>query len=349
MTEAGFGWQRGGGIDTNQLLDFSTIREQDVVIFASIFVLALLVMFATRRLLHVSFPYFFMGIIGLVAGLWVGSRVSLPFANLPSPYDRWIPMIVNIVIAVAILDLFLAQARPLAAFFRYLSDNVQRWLARSQEATQSSAQELIIDTSVLIDGRLEAVVETGFVTGKVIIPQFILRELQAIADDADPLRRSRGRRGLDVVAGLQRMSNLTVELSDEWLGSSEAVDARLIRLAAKRRAAIVTVDFNLQRLAQIQGLHVLNVNELATALRPALLPGERLMINIIQKGKERDQGVGYLPDGTMVVVEHGVQAVGETRECEVTRVFQSVAGKMIFVHLVAEKNQEFGGETAGEG
>ncbi len=301
---------------------------------------AILAMLATRKLLKVSFPYFFMGILGLVVGLWVGARLGSPFANLPMPYDRIIPMIINVVIAVAILDLFLAQARPIGTFFSHIFQILNHWLTRMTEQDLRPRTQIVVDTSALIDGRLEEIARTGFVMGTLIVPKFVLHELQAIADHADPLKRGRGRRGLDVLAAIQKISTIKLEITDELVSEDDEVDAQLIQLAKDRPAKILTVDFNLNRVAQIQGIEVLNINELATALRPNVIPGELLPVQIVQKGKERAQGVGYLPDGTMIVVEGGAAYLGETLQCEVIRIFQSVAGKMIFVAPHKDQSEE---------
>jgi uncharacterized protein YacL len=312
------------------MIPLENLTQQDVLIFLGILFLAVVAMVATRRLLQISFPYFFMGILGLVVGLWVGSRLGVPFATLPAPYGRWVPLVINVVIAVAILDLFLAQARPIAHFFGRLAHMLNGWLSRVNEPSRPS-DALVIDTSGLIDGRLEEIARAGFIEGVMIVPKFVLHELQGIADHPDPMKRTRGRRGLDVLANLQKIATVDIQITDDLANRNEEVDAKVILLAKQRGAKIVTVDYNLNRVAQIQGVTVLNINELATALRPNLIPGESLPVQVIQKGKERGQGVGYLPDGTMIVVEGGARYLGEMVECEVIRIFQSVAGKMIFV------------------
>lgn len=322
------------------MIQLDNLSSQDILIFLALLLGAIVAMLITRKLLRISFPYFFMGILGLVSGLWVGSRLGLPFADLPAPYGRLIPMAINIIIAVAILDLFLAQARQVGMFFSSLFDILQRWLTRLREIDPRPKSEIILDTSALIDGRLEEIARTGFIMGKVVVPKFVLAELQHVADHADSLKRSRGRRGLEVLSGLQKMSELHLELADEFLLGPEEVDRKLIRLAKQRPAKILTVDYNLAQVAQIEGIEVLNVNELATALRPTLLPGETLAVTIIQKGKERGQGIGYLTDGTMIVVEGGASHVGETLTCEVVRIFQSVTGKMVFVEPVSSSQTD---------
>lgn len=321
------------------MFDIIQFDERDILIFLAVLLAAILAMLITRKLLHIAFPYFFMGILGLVIGLWVGSRLGAPFADLPAPYGRYLPMAINIIIAVAILDLFLAQAQQIGVFFTSIFEVLQRWLSRVREVDLRPRVEVLIDTSALIDGRLEDVLRTGFLIGKMVVPKFVLAELQHIADHEDPMKRARGRRGLDVLASLQKIQGLNLELSDELLLGRDDVDQKLIRLAKMRPARILTVDYNLARVAQIEGLTVLNMNELATALRPNLLPGEELPVTVIQKGKERGQGVGYLADGTMIIVEGGARHLGETLTCTVSRIFQSVAGKMVFVEPIDDTKQ----------
>lgn len=319
------------------MFDFQSLTQQDILIFLALLVIALVVMLVTRRLLHISFPYFFMGLLGLITGFWLGSKIGSLFTELPAPYGRFVPIIISVIVTVAMLDLFLAQAARIGAFSASLFDVLERWISRLREVDPRPKTEIIVDTSALIDGRLAEIVRTGFVMGKVVVPKFVLSELQHIADAEDPLKRSRGRRGLEVLSGLQQLSDLHLELTDEFLLGREAVDQKLIRLAKLRPAKILTVDYNLGQVARIEGVPVLNINELATALRPALLPGETLSVTVLQKGKERGQGVGYLADGTMIIVEGGADRIGQTITCQVVRIFQSVAGKMVFVQPAAEQ------------
>ncbi|MGQ9461603.1 MAG: PIN/TRAM domain-containing protein [Candidatus Fervidibacter sp.] len=195
------------------------------------------------------------------------------------------------------------------------------------------AWDKVLDTNILIDGRLADIVRTGFIEGKLIVPSFVLHELRMIADSEDELKRARGRRGLSILETLQSMSNVTVEIVDEFSPDVEAApdtDSKLVRFAKGRKAAIITNDNNLQKIAELQGIPVLNVNELATALKPVVLPGEELTVVIQRPGKEPGQGVGYLDDGTMVVVEQGKPHLGHEVRIKVTSVLQSPVGKMIF-------------------
>ena len=188
----------------------------------------------------------------------------------------------------------------------------------------------ILDTSVIIDGRIADIAETGFLDGILVLPQFVLRELQLVADSADSLKRNRGRRGLDVMQRIQKMASVTVQIVEDDFPSIREVDLKLIELAKLYEAKIVTNDFNLNKVAQLQGVEVLNINELANALKPIVLPGELMKVFILKEGKEYNQGVAYLDDGTMVVVDNARKAIGKTIEISVTSVLQTTAGKMIF-------------------
>jgi uncharacterized protein YacL len=188
----------------------------------------------------------------------------------------------------------------------------------------------ILDTSVIIDGRICEIAESGFLEGEVLVPQFVLHELQQVADSSDSAKRNRGRRGLDVVQRLQKIPRVRLEISGQDFPAVREVDLKLIELAKSRAAKIVTNDFNLNKLAQVQGVEVLNINELANALKPVVLPGEAMRVFILKEGKEYNQGVAYLDDGTMVVVDNAKRLISKTVDITVTSVLQTTAGKMIF-------------------
>jgi uncharacterized protein YacL len=188
----------------------------------------------------------------------------------------------------------------------------------------------VLDTSVIIDGRIADIAETGFLDGIVMIPNFVLRELQLVADSADSLKRNRGRRGLDILQRIQKISSLQVMIVDDDYPAVREVDLKLIELAKQYEAKIITNDFNLNKVAQLQGVEVLNINELANALKPIVLPGEVMKVFILKEGKEYNQGVAYLDDGTMVVIDNARKMIGKTIEIVVTSVLQTTAGKMIF-------------------
>ena len=197
-------------------------------------------------------------------------------------------------------------------------------------APAATAGAKIVDTSVIIDGRIVDVIGSGFLEGTIVIPQFVLRELQQVADSSDPLKRNRGRKGLDVLKAIQSSDRVIVDISSEDTPEIRDVDGKLLWLADRHQAQVLTNDYNLNKVAQLRGIRVLNVNDLANAMKPVVLPGEPLTGQVIKEGKERNQGVGYLDDGTMVVVENGRRVIGQKIHVVVTSVIQTNAGKMIF-------------------
>jgi uncharacterized protein YacL len=211
---------------------------------------------------------------------------------------------------------------------------------------QSKQSFKILDTSVIIDGRIADIAETGFLDGTIVIPQFVLRELQLVADSADSMKRNRGRRGLDILQRIQKMSHLNVQILEDDFPHVRDVDMKLIELAKVYDCKIVTNDFNLNKMAQLHGVEVLNINELANALKPIVLPGEAMRVFILKEGKEYNQGVAYLDDGTMVVVDNAKRLISKTIDITVTSVLQTTAGKMIFgrfderIHTIYDKSQQ---------
>ena len=198
----------------------------------------------------------------------------------------------------------------------------------------------VLDTSVIIDGRIADVCETGFLEGVFVLPQFILQELQHIADSADPMKRARGRRGLDILHKIQKMSRITVRIVEEDFPNIREVDAKLVALAKLLNAKVITNDFNLNKVAELQGVAVLNINELANSLKPVVLPGETMRVFILKEGKEYNQGVAYLDDGTMVVIENARRLIGKNSDVTVTSVLQTTAGRMIFSKLKEDYERE---------
>lgn len=216
-------------------------------------------------------------------------------------------------------------------FFESLITNVT--LKHNSTKTKSNGQSKVLDTSTLIDGRIANIVDCGFIEGSLVIPAFVLKELQNIADSHDHLRRQKGRRGLNVLKRLQEQSNIKVEIDNTSFDEIGTVDEKLLALSMKLNAAIITTDFNLMKVAEIQNLKVLNLNNLAIALRQTILPGEDLVITIAKEGKDPSQGVGYLDDGTMVVVENGKKRIGETVKVEATSLLQTESGRIIFTKV----------------
>jgi uncharacterized protein YacL len=262
------------------------------------------------------------GAVGLIAGLVIAfliKSVLFEFITFAGRAGSYVAIVLYILISV---------------FAAYLGARVGARQSVSFPALSvplgTSGQPKIIDTSVIIDGRIIEIVESGFLEGPLVLPRFVLRELQQIADSVDAMRRTRGRRGLDVLTKLQELAPLEISERDY---DGLLVDAKLVRLAAERHGKLLTNDYNLNRVAHVEGVAVLNINELANAVKPIVLPGEELNVAIIRDGKEHHQGVGYLDDGTMIVVENGKRLIGETVDVQVTSVLQTVAGRMIFAKL----------------
>jgi uncharacterized protein YacL len=263
------------------------------------------------------------GTVGLVVGLLIAALLAVPLSMLPDPFGRVLPLVSSLAFAYLGVTITLARHK-----------DVFEVIGRQPggDGKNKRGNYVILDTSAIIDGRIADISHTGFITGTMLIPRFVLNELQHIADSPDVLRRNRGRRGLDMLNKLQKDSTFPIQISEVDVTDVAEVDAKLVKLARNLHAAIVTNDFNLNRVAELQGVHVLNINELANAVKPVVLPGEDLRILVIQEGKEIGQGVGYLDDGTMVVIENGRKYIGEEIDVTVTRVLQTVAGRMIFAH-----------------
>lgn len=213
----------------------------------------------------------------------------------------------------------------------------RRW-ARGSSAPSHYGPYLLMDTSVIIDGRIADVCASGFLTGPLAIPRFVLRELQKIADSQDPVKRARGRRGLDVIRTLREQVGIEVKILDDEVSSAGDVDSRLVQLAKEKGCGLLTNDVNMHKVAEVQGVKVLNINQLAHALKPVVMPGEELKVRIIKEGREEGQGVGYMEDGTMVVVDNGKRFLGRTVDAIVTSVIQTSAGRMIFTSVKDEQD-----------
>ncbi len=217
-----------------------------------------------------------------------------------------------------------------------------------QNLGRKQNRPILLDTSVLIDGRIIAIAKSGFVSDTLVVPRSVVGELQFLADNADHDKRARARYGLDVVRDLQAIPHITVEILQDGSKAEEGVDERLLTLAKKHSAAVCTIDYNLNKVAAVEGISVLNVNELAQSLRMAHLPGERMMLELVQKGQDSHQGVGYLPDGTMVVVEHASKNIGQSVEIEFIRSLQTAAGKMMFAKRVEKEQPKSNGRPTGK-
>ncbi len=264
------------------------------------------------------------GAIGLVVGLLTAALLSLPLSLLPSYLGKFLPVVASLVLGYFGATIMVTHRREV---FQLLG------LSREGGRGKGGAEHrVVVDTSAIIDGRIADISHTGFVAGTMVVPRFVLAELQQIADSPDAMRRNRGRRGLEMLNKLQKESVVPIEISDVDVDSVPDVDGKLVRLAKSMRCAIITNDYNLNRVAELQGIKVLNINELANAVKSVVFPGEEMMVRIIQEGKEFGQGVAYLDDGTMVVVENGRRHLNGDVDIVVTRVLQTVAGRMIFAH-----------------
>jgi uncharacterized protein YacL len=273
---------------------------------------------------------FVTAIAGLLIGLLMGLLLGLPLARFPDPYGRYLPIGVSLVLGLGMLGLTVAKRHDLAEAIEALG----LIPARREPTMPPGAPFIVVDTSAIIDGRIADVVSSGFLFGTLIVPRFVLAELQYIADQSDARKRARGRRGLDILNELRRSDRIKVEISEEDPPGIPEVDAKLVAVARSRGGAILTNDLNLNKVAELEGLRVLNVNSLANAVKPAFLPGDQIHVHVIQEGKEPGQGVAFLDDGTMVVVEGGARRMDRELSVTVTRVLQTVAGRMVFAQPV---------------
>ena len=279
---------------------------------------------ARRWLGRLSPQTLFAGLMGLAVGLFIAVLVSFPLARLPEPFSNWLPFLAAVVFGYLGVTVFVMRQNDL--FW------VIRWAVRSENDTagEGGQRMILLDTSVIIDGRVADIARTGFLSGVLVIPRFVLQELQHIADSPDPLRRQRGRRGMDILNDLMQDPNIPVRITDMDVRDVRDVDDKLVILARQLKAAVLTNDYNLNRIAELQGVQVLNINELANAVKAVYLPGESLSVDVIQPGKEPGQGVAYLEDGTMIVIEQGEPYIGQRIEVVVTKTLQTAAGRMLF-------------------
>ncbi len=271
-------------------------------------------------------------IIGIFLGLIAAALISLPLAMLPSPFREILPLTAVVVfcyLSTAILMLRQRDLKNMLSNLQPLGQTTRRGSGAELSAKEDESV-ILLDTSVIIDGRIADISKTGFIQASLLVPNFVLMELQHIADSADPLRRNRGRRGLDVLTILQNEAPVPTRITDMDVSETREVDSKLVSLARHWQCPIMTNDYNLNRVAEIQGVRVLNINDLANAVKAAYLPGEELTVKVIQEGREADQGVGYLEDGTMVVIEEGEYLINQTVTVTVTKVLQTTAGRMIF-------------------
>jgi uncharacterized protein YacL len=335
------GYQLGGDDLSSEAIRYALI----IGLIAALAGLVLTPYFTTRparwirgKLSRLSAETLFAGLSGMVVGLLTAALLAFPLSLLPSPFGQILPFVGVLVFSWLGISLFVMRQGDIMGLFSTLS-------GRGGESGSSSSwtnlnRTILLDTSVIIDGRVSDIAKTGFLPGTLLIPRFVLNELQYIADSPDGLRRQRGRRGMEVLAELQKLPNILVRISDINAEGVREVDDKLVVLARQLRCPILTNDYNLNRVAELQGVTILNINELANAVKSVVLPSEHMTLNIFQEGKEFGQGVGYMDDGTMVVVENGHDYIGEYKDVVVTKVLQTAAGRMIFARVDEENGKK---------
>lgn len=274
-----------------------------------------------------------IGTLGLLFGLIIANLVGLTFSRLPI-IGAYGPIVFSVIFGYAGISVALKKKMEILSFVSSL-----RMGRQQREAGKGKREEFsgkLLDTSAIIDGRIAEICSTGFLEGPLLVPVFVLEELQLIADSSDSLKRNKGRRGLDILKQIQEEKYVEVRILNDDFEDTQGVDSKLVRLGRKIRAKVVTTDYNLNKVAALQGVVVLNINELSNALKPARIPGEQMQVMVVKAGKEEHQGVAYLEDGTMIVVENGEKYIGKTVSVMVTSVLQTAAGRMIFVKTAEE-------------
>ncbi|HEY8346899.1 MAG TPA: PIN/TRAM domain-containing protein [Symbiobacteriaceae bacterium] len=291
-----------------------------------------LALWLDSRLAKASFVDILFGAAGLIVGLLIAVLLGI-LLNQVKPVGPFLTVLAGVIFGYLGISVATRKREEAALFVGSLGRRQKAEPASEPEekaAYSGVSPAKVLDTSVIIDGRIADIVQTGFLEGPLVIPSFVLEELRHIADSSDVLKRNRGRRGLDMLNRIQKELNVEVIIYEEDSSDGMEVDSRLLRLAKKLGGKVVTNDFNLNKVAELQGVSVLNINELANAVKPAVLPGEEMTVTVIKDGKEVGQGVGYLDDGTMIVVDGGKRYIGDTIDVVVTSVLQTAAGRMIF-------------------
>lgn len=268
----------------------------------------------------------FVIVLGLILGLFIAFLISLPFSNIKFPV---VGGLLNAILTVFIYVIFAFLGIKIA--LNKKDDILKiRPFSKEKHLKRQKNYPKILDTSVIIDGRILDILKTGFLEGPIIIPLFMVKELQYIADSEDSTRRQRGRRGLDILDEIQKLKDIEVKLMEKDYRDIKEVDHKLLKLTEELNGKLITNDYNLNKVASVKKIPILNINELSISLKPVVIQGEKLIVEVITKGKEDSQGIGYLPDGTMIVVEDGKDYIGKTIETTVTSILQTPAGKMIF-------------------
>ena len=277
----------------------------------------------------------FIALIGMVLGAFLGSHVgTVVIETFPSVASLPVKFILQIIFVYLgfVIGWFKSEELDFTSYGVIPKDTI-------------STNYKILDTSVIIDGRIADIAETGFLEGVLVVPKFVLKELQQVADSSDPLKRSRGRRGLDILNTMKASKKAVIKITDKDFHDTKEVDSKLLKLAKHMNAIIITNDFNLNKVAEFQEVQVLNVNELSNAVKPIVLPNEELKITIIKEGKDQKQGIAYLDDGTMIVVDNGKEFIGREVDVVVTSILQTPAGRMIFTQLSDDNKRHHGSQS----
>jgi uncharacterized protein YacL len=282
------------------------------------------------KLRQMPASHLLFGVLGLAVGLGVAALLYPPLSGLPAPYGSILPVAVSVLFGYIGLSVAIMRQRDI---LNTVGPRLTLAGSSLDFGRKPMDDAVLLDTSVIIDGRISDISKTGFIRSPMLVPHFVLNELQYIADSSDTIRRNRGRRGLDLLRRLQEESLVPVKITDIDVEGVKGTDDKLVMLAKQLNYPIVTNDFNLNSVAKLQGVVVLNINELANAVKTVILPQETINVKIIQEGKERDQGVAYLSDGTMIVVENGKHFIDQNADVTVTKVLQTSAGRMIFAKM----------------
>lgn len=282
-----------------------------------------------------------VGTVGIILGILIATLISRPLTSLQLPYvgnSIFVLLSILLYLGLGFLGWRVAtkNSDDFVNLFKPNKENKDLKSTFKLDRSKNPASPKILDTSVIIDGRIVDIIETDFIEGELIISEFVLEELQHIADSPDDLKRERGRRGLDIVSEIKKSDKINLKITDQDYPNIKEVDSKLLKLALDMGGKVFTNDYNLNKVADVQGIPVLNINDLANALKPVVIPGEHMRIDVIKEGKGKNQGVGYLDDGTMVVVEDGDKFIDQTINAVVTSVLQTSAGRMIFVRSEEE-------------
>lgn len=290
------------------------------------FLLNLLLRRLTHMLKNANFTHLVMILVVFLLSCVMGGFLAIPFSKLPGWLGSFSPLLILGIIFITNGIIFSYRKEP----FIELANRLSNGKLQISEVASENGSRALLDTSVIIDGRITDIARCGFVPGTLIVPNFILQELQFIADSEDAQRRQRGRRGLDTLANMQKDKDIDIKIIQFDVPNVREADAKLMHVAMELDCPILTNDYNLNKVAELQGIRILNVNDLTNAVKSILLPGEKLHVNVMQEGKDINQGVGYMEDGTMVVVENGRPFLGQQIEVVVTKILQTAAGRMIF-------------------